>query len=170
MKSALILVSALVLAACAKETVAPTAKALSCEAKEGGAVTADGAWLREQADQSAMSAAYFSLCNGSMAPIVLTGVSTPAAGMAEIHETSRDENGVVSMAPTGAIELAPGERVVFEPGGKHVMLMSLAAPIASGDHSSLTLEFADGSSIDVEAAAISLVEAAKPDQDHGGHK
>ncbi|MCB2112965.1 MAG: copper chaperone PCu(A)C [Parvularculaceae bacterium] len=160
MKTALILISALALAACGEDAAAPAAKALNCEAREGAAPTAQGAWMREQADASAMSAAYFTLCNSSTAPIVLTGVSTPIAGVTEIHETTRDENGVVSMAPAGEIELAPGELVAFEPGGKHVMLMSLPAPIAPGERAALTLEFADGTSIEVEALAKSLAEAA----------
>lgn len=153
------LIALIALAACAREE-APAAKALSCEAGETGAVTAEGAWLREQKNASGMSAAYFSLCNGRAAAVTLTGLSTPAAGMAHLHETSRDASGVVSMAPAGAITLQPGERAVFEPGGKHVMLMSLTGPIASGDHAELTLQFADGSSIAVDAVAKSNVEAA----------
>lgn len=159
MKFSPALIALIALAACAKEE-APDAKALSCEASETGAVTADGAWLREQKDASANSAAYFSLCNGTTAPVTLTGLSTPAAAMAHLHETSRDANGVVSMAPVSEITLQPGERVVFEPGGKHVMLMSLSGPVSSGDHAELTLQFANGASIAVDAVAKSNVEAA----------
>lgn len=154
----------LALAACARDNKpaeeAPAAKALSCAASEGGAVTATNAWVREQKDASAMTAAYFSLCNGSMAPVTLTGLRTPIAGMAEFHETRRDENGVVSMAPTGDILLAPGERVVFEPGGKHVMLMALPAAIESGAIAPLEFDFADGGHVSVDAVARSAVEAA----------
>jgi copper(I)-binding protein len=162
------LFSILALAACAREpqTDAPAGKALSCAASEGGAVTASNAWVREQKDASAMTAAYFSLCNGSMAPVTLTGLRTPIAGMTEFHETSRDEYGVVSMAPTGDIRLAPGERVVFEPGGKHVMLMALPAAIESGTTAPLELDFADGGHVSIDAVARSAVEAAS---DGAGH-
>lgn len=162
-------VALLALAACAREE-APAAKASSCAASATGAVTAHGAWLREQKDASASSAAYFSVCNGTAAPVTLTGLATPIAGMAAFHETSRDENGIVSMAPAGEIALAPGERVIFEPGGKHVMLMSLSGPVASGDHVELTLQFRDGSSIAVDAVAKSNVEAAAIGEgEHEGH-
>ncbi|MEK7266708.1 MAG: copper chaperone PCu(A)C [Pseudomonadota bacterium] len=158
----------LALAACSAETPAPpAAKALSCEASETGAVTADGAWLREQKDMNASSAAYFSLCNGAMAPATLTDLSTPAAAIAMFHETSRDDKGIVSMVPAGEITLSPGERVVFAPGGKHVMLMSLSGPIVSGEHAPLTLHFADGAAITVDAVAKSNVEAAM--DEHEGH-
>lgn len=168
MKISPALIALIALAACAREEAPAANKALSCEASETGAVTADSAWLREQKDASGTSAAYFSLCNGTAAPVKLTGLSTPAAAMAHLHETSRDANGVVSMAPVGEITLQPGERVVFEPGGKHVMLMNLSGPIASGDHADLTLQFADGASIAVEAVAKSNVEAATMGE--SGHK
>ncbi len=154
------LIGLLALAACSREVEPPAGKALSCDASEGGGVSASDAFVREQADASAMTAAYFTLCNGSMTDVTLTGLSTPAAGIVELHETTRDANGVVSMAPTGDIILAPGERVVFAPGGKHAMLMSLSAPIAAGSTTSLSLQFADGSTIAVEAGAKSAAEAA----------
>ena len=158
----------LTLAACSAENPAPpTVKALSCEASQTGAVTAGGAWLREQKDAGGDSAAYFSLCNGSMAPVTLTAISTAIAGMAHAHLSSRDENGIVRMAPLDEITLAPGERVAFEPGARHVMLMELSGPIASGDHAELTLHFADGASIAVDAVAKSNVEAAM--NEHEGH-
>lgn len=161
MRHAAALLSLLTFAACARqEAAAPGAKALSCAASEDGAVTADGAWVREQADASAMSAAYFTVCNGTMAPVTLTGLSTELAGMVELHETSRDANGVVSMAPTGEITLAPGELLVFEPGGKHAMLMGLPAGIKAGDRATLNLQFADGSTVTAEAVARSAAEAA----------
>lgn len=159
----------LALAACSAETPAPpaAAKALSCAAAADGAISAEGAWLREQADANGMTAAYFTVCNGAMTPAVLTGVSTGVAGLVELHETTRDADGVVSMAPTGPITLAPGERVVFEPGGKHAMLMSLAGAVRVGDRAQLLLQFEDGSSVSVEAVAKSAVEAAA--DNHEGH-
>lgn len=167
MRHAAALLCLLMSAACAREeAAAPAGKALSCVASEDGALTVEGAWVREQADQSAMTAAYFTLCNGTMAPVTLTGLSTELAGLVELHETSRDEKGVVSMAPTGEITLPPGELLVFEPGGKHAMLMSLAGSIKPGDKAALHLQFADGTSVTAEAVARAAVEAAG---DHGGH-
>lgn len=162
------LAALLALAACSGEKPAPPpAKALSCEASLTGAVTAGGAFVREQKDAGAMSAAYFTLCNGAMAPVTLTGLSTPVADIAEFHQSTRDDAGIVSMAPLGAIVLAPGERVVFEPGGRHVMLIGLRGPISSGDHAELTLHFAGGGAIAVDVVAKSNVEAAMGE--HEGH-
>lgn len=154
-------------AACSRAPTPPTdGKALNCPATEDGEVTVENAWLREQADPAGMSAAYFSVCNGTMATVELTGAAVSVSGAAELHETTRDENGVVSMAPLGRVALKPGERVLFEPGGKHVMLMGLTQPIASGDVASLTLQFDAPTTITVDAVVKSNVEAASG---HDGH-
>lgn len=161
MRAAILVLLVLVAACGGKPAETPAAeKALSCAANEEGKPMASGAWIREQTDATGMTAAYFTLCNASMAPLTLTGLSTPAAGLVELHNTARSAEGVVSMAPTGDIVIAPGELVVFEPGGRHAMLMSLTGPIKAGDASSLTLQFADGSAIDVEAMVHSAAEAA----------
>ena len=162
MKAPLFLSVALLAAACARTESSghEGSTASACRAAEGGAVTIENAWVRAQGDASAMSAAYFTVCNGTLAPVTIEGLSTPVAGIVELHETSRDANGVVAMAPTGPITLAPGEAAVFEPGGKHAMLLSLAAAISEGSTTSLTLELADGAIVTAEAKAVSATDAA----------
>ncbi len=161
MISRTILLFVLALAACSRSAEAPpAAKALNCEAHEGGKVSASNVWMREQADKGAMSAAYFTLCNGGMTPVTLRGVSSFLAGRAEMHETRRDASGVVSMAPMPSLTLLPGEEVRFEPGGKHVMLMNLAEPITDGALAKLSLRFDDGMSLTVDADIKSNAEAA----------
>jgi len=161
MKLRLILALCALAPACARPPeTPPSARALSCEASADGVVSVAGAWLREQKDATAMSAAYFSICNGSMTPVVITGMSTPAAGMVEFHETSRNDAGIVSMGPSGELALKPGERVVFAPGGRHAMLMGLTGPISSGDQAIFDFAFADGSVLRATAVAKTNVEAA----------
>lgn len=159
MKAPLSLALLFALAACGQTEVAAT-KALNCAATEGGSLKIENAWVRAQNDASAMSAAYFTLCNAGTAPVTIEALTTPAAGLVELHETTRDANGVVSMAPTGPITLAPGEKVIFEPGGKHAMLMNLPAPIAEGAATTLTIGLAGGGEVSAEAKAVSAVEAA----------
>lgn len=159
MKAPLLLAAAFALAACSNPP-APASKAANCAAADGGTLKVENAWVRTQEDASGMSAAYFTLCNAGLAPVTIEGLSTPAAGIAEMHETTRDANGVVSMAPTGPITLVPGEAVTFEPGGKHAMLMSLAGPIAEDTTVIITLELAGGSTLTTEAKAVSATDAA----------
>jgi copper(I)-binding protein len=155
-----LLAALLALAGCGAPRSHGAAEASKCEASSGGALRIENAWVRAQGDASAMSAAYFTLCNAGTAPVTVEGLTTPAAGLVELHETSRDANGVLSMAPMGPFTLAPGEQMAFEPGGKHAMLMSLAAPIAEGGSATLTLQLAGGETVSAEAKAVSAVEAA----------
>lgn len=154
--------AALALAACGgdRSSVHEKSAAAPCAASEGGAVTVSDAWIRAQDDATAMSAAYFTVCNGTLSPVTIEGVETPAAGLVELHETTRDGNGIVSMAPMDPVMLAPGEAVTFEPGGKHAMLMGLAGPVPEGSTAELTIALAGGATIAATARAVSATDAA----------
>ena len=156
----LALAAALLAAACAREQQA--VEAPPCPV--AGAVAIEGAWIRAQEDQGAMSAAYFTLCNGGTQAVSVTGIAASVAGMVEAHETITDPSGRKMMRPLEGLTIAPGERVILQPGGSHLMLMDLTAPIAAGDSATITIRLSDGSSVSAEAVAKSPAEAA-----HEGH-
>jgi copper(I)-binding protein len=54
----------------------------------------------------------------------LTGVSSPVADKAELHE-SFSEGGVSKMRPVATLALDQGKPVVLGPGGYHIMLPDL---------------------------------------------
>jgi copper(I)-binding protein len=85
-----------------------------------------------------MTAGYFVLDNRGSDTIRITAVTSPQFGRIEMHETIV-ENDIARMRPIGEIVVLPGERVVFEPGGRHLMLFEPRRPI--GD---VTLNFEDG--------------------------
>lgn len=60
-----------------------------------------------------------------------------------------DMGAMVMQEMTAGLALEADETVSFEPGGYHVMLFDLAAPLAVGDEIELTLEFADAGSTTV---------------------
>jgi copper(I)-binding protein len=74
----------------------------------------------------------------------LVEVRSPS-GMAEMHEMAMDGN-VMRMRQVTAIELPAGKPVALKPGGLHLMLMALKAPLKAGESVSFTLvvEGADG--------------------------
>jgi copper(I)-binding protein len=76
----------------------------------------------------------------------LVGVSSPAAGVAEVHEMKMDGN-VMKMAAVPAIDLPAGKSVSLQPGGYHVMLMDLKAPLAKDSSVTLTLKFKDSKGV-----------------------
>lgn len=88
-----------------------------------------------------MTAGYFVLENRGSETIRISGVSSPQFGRVEMHETVV-ENDVARMRELAEIVIAPGERVVFEPGGRHLMLFEPRAPLDT-----VTLDFSAGTQL-----------------------
>jgi copper(I)-binding protein len=58
----------------------------------------------------------------------------------ELH-TSRMEGDVMRMRQVDAIDIPANKAVVLQPGGMHLMLVGLKAPLKEGDRFPLTLKF-----------------------------
>lgn len=108
-------------------------------------------------------AAYFIVKGGAQATS-LVAVSSPAAIRAEMHEM-KDEGGMMTMAPLKDVAVPAGGTVEFKSGGKHVMLFDISPSVRAGGSFPLRLSFADGKTIEVNAAARAAGDAA----DHGTH-
>ena len=85
--------------------------------------------------------------SGSKADRLLGG-STPAAAAVEVHEM-RMEGDVMRMREIKALELPAGKRVTLAPGGFHLMLVGLKAPLKVGDKVPVKLRFETAGEIDV---------------------
>ena len=59
-----------------------------------------------------------------------------------MHETSGD-----TMQPLPSLAINGGASAIFAPGGKHVMVFSLAPRLAPGTSTQITLTFTDGSKL-----------------------
>jgi len=81
----------------------------------------------------------------------LLSVSTAAAARAEVHEMSTG-GGVMTMRElTAGLPLPAGQETALQPGGNHIMLMQVTAPLAEGDTVELALTFEDAETITVSA-------------------
>jgi periplasmic copper chaperone A len=97
-------------------------------------------------------AAYFTL-HGGPANNRLVEVSSPQAIRAEMHDT-KTEGGMMKMTPIeSGVEVPAGGRVTFKTGGKHVMLFDVNPKVTPGDTVELTLTYANGRMIEVDAKA-----------------
>lgn len=96
----------------------------------------------------------------------VTGVASPVAGMAEVHQSIND-NGVMKMRPVAALPVAPGQPVTLAPGGYHIMLMDLKQPLKEGDSFPITLSFAKAGQV-TATVMVEKAGAAMPDMDHSG--
>ena len=90
------------------------------------------AWARETPPGKTMTAAYGRLQNSGDKALVVTGVSAEVAAHSSLHET-RIERDRTTMRPVSNLTIAPGEEVELAPGGMHVMLMKLDAPLVEGE-------------------------------------
>ena len=132
-----------------------------------GTLTVEHPWARASVDTSRPTAAYLNVRNDGDADDELIGVSSPAAGRAEIHQTKM-ENGVMKMLPTGAIVIPAGQTLELKPGGYHVMLMDLKRPLREGDVLPLILTFRKAGNVEVEVS-VEKIGATMGGQDHGEH-
>lgn len=100
-----------------------------------------GAFARASATPAAKSgAAYVSLLNQGADADRLLAVATPAAASAELHRSVMTGD-VMEMEAVEAVDLEPGVTVAMDPGGLHVMLMGLAAPLREGGSIEMLLTF-----------------------------
>lgn len=124
---------------------------------DDGAGGADGASLSVQEVWSRPSsgnngAVYMTLIGGDTEmALVGASVAPDVASVAEIHETTMDDSGAMTMSMTPQVVVPAGSSVLFEPGGHHVMLMGLTEPLVAGDTFDVMLRFADGSEKTVQA-------------------
>jgi copper(I)-binding protein len=96
---------------------------------------------------------------------ILTGVTTPVAAKAELHQ-SIDDHGVMKMRSVEALPIEPGKPVTLTPGGFHIMLMGLKQPLKQGDSFPITLSFAKAGQV-TATAIVQKAGAAMPGMDHG---
>ena len=160
---AVLATSSLVLAACGDDDGASAGdtgdEATATPAAE---IEVSGAWARTSPAVADAGAVYLELTNTGELDDGLVGASadTSVAAVTEIHETATvdddgmdddamddgagdddgmdddamdDGAGMMEMRPVDRIEIPAGETVALEPGGYHVMLKELAAPLEAGD-------------------------------------
>lgn len=154
-RALLLLVSLLLLAACSLPGAAePTPAPL---VPTPGALSVANAWVRSVPVADGSSAAYLDILNGTDSDVRLVAAQTSAAGVTELHETTTTDS-VLSMqhAPDGWT-IPAGESLSLAPGGKHIMLMMLAAPLAEGNSITLALTF-DNGTVQFVTAPVRTVE------------
>ncbi|GAA0205281.1 copper chaperone PCu(A)C [Glutamicibacter creatinolyticus] len=153
--AALGLGAALLLTGCAPAdgtTQEPTAQNSHNEqhaSRQADAVTVTDPWAK--AAEKGMSAAFGTLRNDSDQPVELEAVVDQEHGNTlQIHEMAGQGTDAVMQQIEGALQIPAGQSVELAPGGNHIMFMDLKQPLVPAEVATLRLEFADGSSKDVQ--------------------
>ncbi len=98
---------------------------------------------------SKVGAGYMTITNKGAAADRLVSASSPVAGEVQVHEMTM-QNGVAKMrALPGGLPIEAGKTVTLAPGGNHLMLMGLKAPLKQGDKVPVTLNFEKAGKVDV---------------------
>lgn len=117
-----------------------------------------GAWVRATPPGAKTGAAYLTIANDGTADTLLAATS-PAARTVELHTHVADD-GLSRMQRLDAVPLPAGETVHFEPGGLHLMLIDIAAPLVAGERVTLALQFAKAGVVEVTVPIVDARTAA----------
>jgi periplasmic copper chaperone A len=138
------------------------------------AITIEGAWARTSPMMADAGAAYLTITSETDDALLSASVDAGVAAKVELHETKMVETEMdmsattvagmeseatpmtgnttapaMEMVPVDRVELPAGEAVALAPGGLHIMLLGLAAPLELEQTFTLTLTFADAGAVDV---------------------
>lgn len=98
--------------------------------------TVKDAWVRGTVAQQQASGAFMQITSAKGGKLV--SVSSPVAGVSEVHEMAM-QGTTMRMRAVTALELPAGQAVDLKPGGYHLMLMDLKRELKAGDTVPLTL-------------------------------
>ena len=121
-------------------------------------------YARPTSSGQQVGAGYLKLANRGAADRLLSATA-PVAASVEMHSMVM-EGDVMKMRQVDAIDLPAGQTVELKPGGYHLMLMGLKAPLKDGDKLPLTLKFEKAGAVVVTVN----VESPKPSEAATEHK
>ncbi|WP_436701576.1 copper chaperone PCu(A)C [Nocardioides sp. BYT-33-1] len=152
----------------ARDPAATTRTADAADAAGNAALSVTDPWVKAATD--GMTAAFGTLVNDSTDDVTVVSATTTAAASTELHETVENEDGSMAMRPKeGGFVIPAGGSLTLEPGGDHLMLMGLSAPVEPGTTVTLTLTLGDGSTVPVEATVKAFDGADEQYQNGGEH-
>ena len=113
----------------------------SAPAQPAAPVEVQDAWVRAAVPGQSGTGAFMKLT--AHAGLRLVGVTTPVAGVAEVHEMKMEGDTMRMREVKGGLPLPARQTVELKPSGYHVMLMDLKQPLPKGATVPMTLRFED---------------------------
>jgi hypothetical protein len=126
-------------------------------------VTVEAPWIRGVVVGQSVTGAFMKIRSTEATELVR--VSSSVAALASVHRTAMVD-GMMSMEPVDSLSIPAHGSVELEPGGLHVMLTGLRAPLHAGQKVPLALTFRapDGreQTLTVQAEVRNLATATPP--------
>ena len=148
----------------------------SAQEIKAGDLVLDRAWSRATPGGAQVGGGYLTIENKGTTPDKLLGGTSEVAASVEVHEMTM-KNDIMIMRPvSGGLSIPPGKSVSLAPGGYHLMMMKLKAPLKEGDRVPVTLQFEKAGKVDIMfdvrglGASDADSGAKKPMQMGPGHK
>jgi hypothetical protein len=139
---------------------------LSAQQIKSGDLVLDHAWSRATPGGAKVGGGYLTIDNKGTAADRLIGGSSPVAGHIEVHEMAMN-NGVMTMRLLkDGLSIPAGQAVKLAPGGYHIMLMELKAPLKKGDKVPVTLKFEKAGDVKVTFDVQDLGATSPGGMDH----
>ena len=130
-------------------------------------LTVSGAWARQSPMVDLAGAAYLVVHNASDTDDAIVAAESPVAEAVELHLSSMDDEGMMSMNQVAEIPVPAHGDATLEPGSYHIMLIGLTGPLLADDSFELTLAFraAEPQTITVPVLASSPMDMEHPSTD-----
>jgi copper(I)-binding protein len=134
--------------------LAPAAVA-TARAAATGPLSIQSPWSRATAPMQKTGVAYLTIRNDGAEADRLTDVASPVAAKVQLHESIR-EGDVMKMRKVSGLAVPAHGTATLAPGGYHVMLMGLEAPLKEGQSFPLTLTFEHAGKVEVEVRVMGM--------------
>lgn len=148
-----------------EEVVDPSTPAAEAPAAEEAAPVAQTLLVEDpfaNATQGESTAVWMEIRNEGDVTDNLIGATSPVSTKTELH-SHQTEGAVVTMVPVQEVSLPAHQKVSFKPdapGGFHIMLMGLSAPLQAGDQVPVELTFEKAGKMNIVATVRPTEEKA----------
>jgi periplasmic copper chaperone A len=115
-----------------------------------GALEIGHPWSRATPPSAPTAGGFLTITNTGTAPDRLVAARTPAADQAQVHQMKMEGDVMRMRELEQGLDVPAGATVTLAPGGYHLMLIGLKAPLKTGTRVPVTLVFEKAGSIDVE--------------------
>ena len=130
-----------------------------------GDLTMSGEWVRPTTNE--VSAAYLVVHNSGEAD-TLVKAATPLTATVQLHEVVTEGSSSKMQEKPGGFPVPANGMLELKPGGFHIMMMDLKAPIEIGQTVSLTLTFEKAGEVAIEAPVKAAPDMGNGPMNHGG--
>ncbi len=123
-------------------------------------VRIEDAWTRATPPGAKIAAGYMIIRNASKAPDKLLAASSPVAEKVQTHVTLKDGD-IFRMREVKGYDIPAAGSFELKPGGAHLMLVNIKAPLKEDDKVPLTLRFERAGEVKTELHVGRLTDTGK---------